>query len=676
MSLHRKRWRLPEQTQTESAATIVAALGIPAPVARLLCARGLRTPAEVSAFLEPPPPPDPMGLPGMPEAVRRLVRARERGERVLVYGDYDCDGVCSTALAAGALDALGLRVAVHLPDRADGYGMRAETLPALAAAAGSTLVLAVDNGCTAHEAIAAAAEAGVDVVVADHHQCDAADLPAAVAVVNPVLDPGGPFGAPAGVGVAWYVAQALAAALGQDPPEMTDLVAIGTIADVVPLLGASRWLVRRGLQVMAGPEARPGVRALLSACGVPRGAKPSARDLSHGVAPRLNAPGRIDRPHAAYDLLTARSEPEALAALAAVEDCNRRRQEMSAEVVAAAEQAAAALPSGRRALVLADAAWHPGLVGPAASKLSERFGVPVLLAGIDERGVCRGSGRGPAGWDLTGALRRCADLLVRFGGHAQAAGFETPAERLPALQAALEALAPEASGGPEPWDLDGVLAEQEWDVGVAEALEALGPFGEGNPEPAFLVRGVRAEGVRVLGREGRHLRLRLRAETGPPTGGIAFGMGVWAEGFSAGGPLDLVVRPEIDRYRGRDELQLAVLDAAPAAGDWRPFVAAARRDLGRRHPDRDRLAGAFRRLRALARQGELPAEPALLRQLDPDDEAARAALQIFQEVGLLGADGRLSLPPDGGKVDLSRSPRYRAAEAAWQALAELEGAGA
>ena len=673
MSLQRKRWSLPEETQTELAATIVAALGIPSPVARVLCARGLRSPAEAAAFLDPPPPPDPMGLPGMPEAVRRLVQARGRGERLLVYGDYDCDGVCSAALAVEALTALGLAASVHLPDRADGYGMRPETLPALAAAEGCTLVLAVDNGSTAHEAIAAAARAGVDVIVADHHQCDEA-LPAAVALVNPVLDPGGPFGAPAGVGVAWLLAQALGAALGAAPPESTDLVAIGTIADVVPLVGPNRWLVRRGLAAMAGPAVRPGVRALLSACGVARGAAPSPRDLSPGMAPRLNAPGRIDRPHTAFELLAARAEPEALAALAAVEDCNRRRQEMSAEVVAAAEQAAAALPAGRRALVLADARWHPGLVGPAASKLAERLGVPVLLAGIDERGMCRGSGRGPAGWDLTGALRRCADLLVRFGGHAQAAGFETAAAHLPALQAALEAVAPAAATETPSWVLDGELSPGEWDVSVAEALEALGPFGEGNREPALLVRGVRVQGVRVLGREGRHLRLRLQSAAGASAGGIAFGMGQWAEGFAGGGPLDLVARPEVDRYRGRGELQLAVLDAAPAAGDWGPFVSAARRGLGRRHPDRERLARAFRRLRALAGQGGLPPEPALLRELDPEDETARAALQIFQEVGLLGADGQLRLPPDGEKVDLAQSPRYRAAEAAWRELEGLAGA--
>ncbi len=676
MTLRHKTWRVPAETQAHSAATLVAALGIPSPVARLLWARGMRTPAEAVAFLEPPAPPDPLGLPGMPAAVRRLVQARERGEGVLVYGDYDCDGVCSAALAAEALAALGLRVGVHLPDRADGYGMRPETLPALAAAAGCTLVLAVDNGATAHAAIAAAAEAGVDVVVADHHQCDAGDLPRAVAIVNPVLDPGGPFGALAGVGVAWCLAQALGAAIGQAVPEASDLVAIGTIADVVPLQGVSRWLVRRGLGRMAGDagSVRPGVRALLAACGVARDTVPSARDISHGMAPRLNAPGRIDRPHAAFDLLAARGEAEALAALAVVEECNRRRQEMSAEVVAAAEAAAATLPAGSRALVLADARWHPGLVGPAASRLCDRMGVPVLLAGIDGRGVCRGSGRGPDGFDLTGALRRCADLLLRYGGHAQAAGFETPAEHLPALRAALEALAPEIRAEPEAWDLDGELAPQEWDADVAEALADLGPFGEGNPEPAFLVRGARADGVRVLGREGQHLRMRLRVDDGAAVGGIAFGMGQWAEGFGTGAPLDLVVRPEVDRYRGRTELQLVVMDAAPADGDWRPFIAAARRGLGRRHPDRERLAGAFRRLRALAREGALPAEPALLRHLDPEEETARAALVIFREVGLLGPDRRLCLPSDGGKVDLGRSPRFRAAEAAWRALAELEGA--
>jgi len=685
-SLYRRRWNLPPEPPEAWARAMVAALSIPAPLARLLYARGLRTPEAAAAFLAPPPPPDPGGLPGMRAAVARLAQAAERGEGVLVYGDYDCDGVCSTVLATSALSALGLRVAAHLPTRSDGYGMHPETLPAAAAAAGCRLVLAVDNGSTAHAAVAAAAAAGIEVIVTDHHQLDAA-LPPAVAVVNPLRDPGGPFADLAGVGVAWCLAQALGAELGRPVPECCELVAIGTIADVVPLRGANRWLVARGLAAMGLAGVRPGVRALLSAAGVARGAEPTARDISHGVAPRLNAPGRIETPRPAFDLLMARSEAEALAGLAVVEDCNRRRQERSAELLAGAEEAAAALPPGCRAVVLADARWHPGLVGPAASKLMERLRIPVLLAGIDEGGVCRGSGRGPAGWDLTGALRRCAEILVRFGGHAQAAGFEVALERLDALRAALGDLAPDTGGeGADAldWDLDGRLdpAAGDLSVEVAAACSRLGPFGLGHPEPAFLLAGAAVEGARLLGRDGRHVRVRLRPEGAPAGGrgieGIGFGLGPWSEGLAAAGPFDLVVRPEVDRYRGRADLQVSILDLAPGGGDWGRFTAAVQGGLRRRHPDRDALAAAFRRLRAIAREGAgvLPPEPTLLRHLSPaclpHEDAARAALVIFREVGLLDPEGRIVAPEGGAKVDLGGSARFREAEAARRAVEGLK----
>lgn len=683
-SLQGKRWRLPPEPPEVWVATTVAALAVPAALARFLYARGLRTPEAAAAFLSTPPPPDPRGLPGMREAVCRLAHAVRCGEQVLVYGDYDCDGVCSAALSATALGALGLRVAVHLPSRADGYGMRPETLPAAAAAAGCRLVLAVDNGSTAHAAATAAAAAGIEVIIADHHQLDAV-LPPAVAVVNPLRDPGGPFADLAGVGVAWCLAQALGTELGRPVPEAFDLVAIGSIADVVPLRGATRWLVSRGMAAMAEASLRPGVRALLSAAGVARGAPPSARDISYGVAPRLNAPGRMQSPQPAFDLLMARTEAEALAALAVVEHCNRQRQERSAELLATAEAAAASLPPGSRAIVLADARWHPGLVGPAASALLERLRIPVLLAGIDERGVCRGSGRAPAGWDLTGALRRCAEHLVRFGGHAQAAGFEVTLGRLDALRAALAELAPNpATDGDalEDWGLDGRLDPGELSAEVAAALARMGPFGAGNPEPAFLLRAAAVEDTRLLGRDGRHARFRLCAsgaageQRGVP--GIGFGLGPWFDGLTAGGPFDLVVRPVLDRYRGRAELQICVLDLTPSGGDWRAFAAAVQGGLGRRHPDRDALAAAFRRLRTIAREGQgiLPPEPELLRRLTPaclpHQEAARAALAIFREVGLIDAQGHISPPEGGGKVDLGGSARFRAAEAARRAAQGLE----
>ena len=759
---------------------MVAALNIPVPLAQALYARGLRTLEEASAFLAPPPPADPFGLPDMPVAVERLARARDRGEPVLVFADYDCDGVCSAALAMDALRALGLEVQLHLPRREEGYGLQAETLPALARARGCGVVLTVDNGATAQEAVAAANRAGIDVVVTDHHRLGPV-LPAAVAVVNPRRAPESPWACLAGVGVVWALAEALATRLGGQAPAALDLVAIGTIADVVPLLGVNRRLVRDGLRAMAVGGARPGVRALLSGCGLAPGMTPSARDISHGIAPRLNAPGRLEGPQAAYDLLAATGTAEAEAALAVVEAANLRRRAWGAEVLRAAERALSALAERPRVVVLADAQWPTGLVGPAAATLSERLGVPVLLAGVDARGVCRGSGRAPAGWDLAGALERCAGLLLRHGGHTEAAGFELRHEHLDAFRTALCAQASAAEGGrpdgggPERADaepapipaparaevvLDGILAGLgcDLDVGLASALERLGPFGTGNPDPRFLLPAATVAEARRVGGEGRHVRLQLVAgdgrrqagarRAGPPAEGlagsggdggesggvgsepahrgepltrrppaardrldraggagggdggdggdgdprghvrgasggrvtgIAFGMGTWADGLEKGSPFDLVVQPAVNRYQGRETLQFVVHDLAPAGGDWRPFLAAARAGIARRNPDRDALAAVFRRLAALAGgHGQLPPDAALVAQLAPacvpDAESAAAALAILRELGLLTADGRFTPPPSGTRLDLAVSARYRAAEEAKAAMAELAAA--
>ena len=701
-TLQRRVWTLPSEPSAAWTQSMVTDLGIPALVARVLYARGYHTAAEASAFLDPPQPPDPMGLPGMPAALERLCRARAHGEGVLVYGDYDCDGVCAAALAQGALRALGWQARVHLPYRADGYGLREDTLVSLAQRADCRLVLAVDNGSTAHAAIAAAARAGVEVLVADHHRL-AADLPPATAVVNPLRAPDSPFVFLAGVGVAWCLARSLGAAVGAEPPSDIELVAIGTIADVVPLRGANRWLVRAGLRAMAGPGVRPGVRALLAACGVAPGSAPTERDISHGVAPRLNAPGRVDGPGAAFDLLSAPGEAEARAALAIVDQCNERRRAIGAEVLATAERALRALPSPPPppAVVLADPGWHPGLVGPAAAVLAERLGVPVLLAAIDEQGLCRGSGRASPGWDLVDVLGRCASHLLRFGGHTQAAGFEVRLERLEGLRAAFtaECAAPQAAGRAPVLPLDGALEAGAGDVrhDVAAAMERLAPFGAGAPPPTFLLRGALISGAARMGETGRHARLRLRVTgAGAPAGSdrspawgrdapagevqaVAFGLGLWTEGFASGGPFDLAVQMTVNRYRGREALQLLVVDAAPSDGDWSRFLTAVHAAVPRRHPDRDGLAAAFRRLATLGRGGgPLPPDTSLTAHLVPaclpDGEAAQAALAILRDLGILTDDGRFLPPPAGTRLDLEDSPRYRAAAAARTAVAELAAA--
>ncbi len=645
---------------------------LPPALLRVLWTRGCRSPQAIADLLSPPPLPPLDTLPDLPRAVERLRAARRAGEMVLVAGDYDADGVCSAALALEGLRALGLRVTVHLPTRAEGYGLQARTLPERVDACGARVVLAVDNGSTAHGAIETVRASGVDVLVCDHHQLGDTP-PAALALINPLRDPDGPFQPLAGVGVTWCLVQALGAAMGQAPPPAEDLVAVGTIADVAPLVGINRTLVRKGLAAMA-ERTRPGLAALQEQLRVPPRQAPSARDISHGMAPRLNAPGRMGDPRPALDLLLARDAPRAMAALAVLDEVNTRRREAAARVLDGATRRA---QEDGAPVVLADPDWPAGLVGPAAAVLCERLGVPVLLAHRDAEDVCRGSGRAPDGWDLGAALQACGELLLRGGGHARAAGFEVEHAHLEDLRRALAEAAP-AAAPPPAWSLDGVLDPDEVALELGLATERLGPFGDGHTAPTFLLREVRWEEPRRMGEDGRHLRGRLRlpgARGAQPA--VAFGLGDWAEGLAAGGPWDVAVQPGVNRFRGREGLELSIVDAAPTDGDWGRFVRAARAGLDLRHPDRDAMARVFRRLEALGRSGPLPAEAVLVAHLAPaclaGEEAARAAVRILRELDLVDAQGRIRRPADGKKRQLAESPRYRAAEAARAVLTRLEG---
>ena len=672
ISLLGKRWHVPEEPPRAWFSERGTEHDLPPSALTLAWARGCRSAADLAVLLEPPPLETP-DLPDLDRAVRRLLLARENGECVLIAGDYDADGICAAALAGEGLGALGLRVAVHLPRRQDGYGLRPGALAALLEEHRASLVLAVDNGSTAYEALELAAARGVDVVVADHHRLQK-PLPAVAALVNPWRAPQTPWTELTGTGVTWCLVQALARALGAEAPPSLDLVAIGTVADIAPLAGPNRWLVRGGLDAMARPS-RPGLAALLAQARVSPGQRPTLRDISHGVAPRLNAPGRMGDPRPALDLLRAADAASALGLLAEVEEANRRRQEEAARVVAEAE--AAILRSGEvpGVVLLADAGWSPGLVGLAAGALCEKFAVPVLLAGQDGQGRWRGSGRAPQHLDLAAALERCGPL-VSGGGHAQAVGFEVDDAALPQLRAAMEALFPR--GGPTAgrWELDGILTPRELDLGLGLALERLGPL---EPPPRFLLRGVRLEDVRTMGTSGQHVRALTRV-AGAPAGCpvVAFGLGDWAEGLGSGETLDLVVEPEVHRFRNAPTLRLTVRDLAPSGGDWTRFATAARAGVRRRHPDRESLRGVYRRVQQLARGGQLPPALALVAHLAPatvpDPSSAEAALTILQELGVLDASGGFQAPPAGTRLELEASPRFRAAEAMRQAVERLEAA--
>lgn len=533
-------------------------------LASILQARGL-TPDDAAALLDDTSASlaDPFLFAGMDTAVACLRAAARQQQRCAVFGDFDCDGVAGTALLAEGLSTLGLPVSTLLPQRLrDGYGLAPHHVEQIAAE-GSRLLVTVDCGTTSHAALARAAELGVTVIVTDHHP-PRGPLPPCTALLNPHrTDNRYPHRNLCGAGVAYTVLRALAqdgAAI--DPAASLDLVALATIADVVPLCGENRVLVRQGLPLIAH-AARPGLRALIAVSGVSRLVL-WPRDVAFGLAPRLNAAGRLGDAGPALALLRARRPREARLLAAVLDTLNTRRQELTR---AATEEAVARIEGdgGPGPLIVAwDATWHPGVVGLVAARLVERYGRPAVAIGQRD-GYWRGSARSIAGFDIGDALACCADLLVRQGGHVMAAGLEAADERcLEALRWRLGELA-EAALGPDgrppvlPIDLHLAAAEVDWRM--AEAAEALQPCGAGWPDPIVAVQ--RAT-VLAVAADGGALRLTIAGQDGMALTALARSEIIAPAGPVPGTMLDLAVTPTVRDRRGYRCLELDVLDARPA----------------------------------------------------------------------------------------------------------------
>ncbi|MGB9886856.1 MAG: single-stranded-DNA-specific exonuclease RecJ [Moorellales bacterium] len=548
-------------------------LGISVLLARLLINRGQREVAAARVFLEGTLEnlQDSMGLPGMTEAVAVLTEAVSVGRRVLVYGDYDVDGVTATAVVLSFLRDLGVEAGYYLPDRlSEGYGLHREAL-GRARSLGYDLVVTVDCGLAAEEEVAWALEDGWTVVITDHHRRPPR-LPPAQAVVYP------PEGENlSGVGVAYHLVRALARQLGCPGKEeqFLDLVALGTVADSVPLLGDSRILVRSGLERLAQTEdMRPGLRSLAEVSGVV-GRRPDPRLLSFTYIPRLNAPGRVGRADLALKLLLASSEVEARELAQAVERLNQERQTWEARMLLEArEQGQEFVSRGHGVLVLASSHWHPGVVGIVAGRLAEEFGRPVILLAVEGE-EARGSGRSVVGLSLYDLLSPHRDLFSRFGGHDQAVGLSLPANRVEELRSRLAEVAGEGETG---FGKERPVLLVEAEVSLREVNEELGreitrlePFGEGNPPPILGVRGVRVEEARAVGREGEHLRLIVEQD-GERRSAIGFGLGAELPGRMIP-EIDLAFHPMVDHYNGERRTVLRVVA-------WRPALAGRRAPVG------------------------------------------------------------------------------------------------
>ncbi|TMQ72134.1 MAG: single-stranded-DNA-specific exonuclease RecJ [Candidatus Eisenbacteria bacterium] len=509
------RWELHRGHSPDGAAALARDLGAPAPIGQILWNRGLNDVAAARRFVEPRLEDlhSPFALLGMEAAVERIERALARRERVLVHGDYDVDGLTATYVLLSTLRAFGADVHAHIPHRMkEGYGLSTTAIEA-AARAGMTLVITVDCGISAHEPVAHAAALGVGVVITDHHEPPAV-LPPALAIVNP-HQPGCtyPFKGLCGVGVAFKLAQALAERRGAGAvvERLLEFVALGTVADAVPLSGENRVLVHHGLERLSRTD-HLGLQALIEVAGL-SGRRITAGQVAFQLAPRLNAAGRVGSALQALRLLTAEDADEARALAQSLDQDNTHRRELDERVEReAAERVERELqwPACSSIVLWADD-WHPGVLGIAASRMVERFHRPAILIGV-QGAWGRGSGRSAGGLDLHRLLGDSANLLTTFGGHAYAAGLTVERERLPALRLRIEELARERldlDACVPRLVLDADLSFGAIDLELLTWLERLPPHGLDNPEPVFRVARAMIDSLSRVG-NGRHLKLWLR----------------------------------------------------------------------------------------------------------------------------------------------------------------------
>ena len=568
-----------------AADAVAAELGLSPTAATILVRRGYDTPAAARRFLAADERHDALALGQMGEACEVILRHAAAGSPIVVHGDYDVDGVSSTAILVRALRRLGARVSWHLPSRLDdGYGLSRATVERLVAD-GAGLLVTVDCAITAVEEVRHALELGLEVVVTDHHR-PRDELPPCP-VVHPAIG-GYPFPDLCAAGVAHKLAEALYATAGLNPllaEEDLDLVALATVADVVALRGENRRLVRSGLDAMKRAD-KPGLRALMRVSSLDPGDL-DARALGFRLAPRLNAAGRLHRADAALELLLTESDERAAEVADELDLMNRERQDTETRILFAAE-AARAEQEGAHAYVLAGEGWHPGVIGIVASRLVERHRRPCLMIALDG-GSGRGSGRSIAAYDLHAGLAACSEYLTRFGGHRAAAGFEIEAPQIEAFRRAMNA---HAASMLTPHDLvpeqrvDALVPGSALGLELAEELERLGPFGHGNPQPTLLVPAAKIGDVRAMGDEGQHACFTL-TNGGRRARGVVFRTTPAALTAAAADERhDATVKLELNRWNGTVEarVELEALNARDVAaclvlGEEEPYLTRVEREL-------------------------------------------------------------------------------------------------
>lgn len=554
-----RRWIILPPATSDAARN----MGIPLLWATLLQNRNVTSGALSQSFLKPPPLSDPFLLPGMHAAVARVTQAVQKGEKIAVYGDFDADGVTACALLYSALARLGAQVVAYLPHRSrEGHGLNLDAIASLKAQ-GVSLIITVDCGITASTEVAAARDMGVETIITDHHVADAETPPAVAMVTTSGLAPDSPLQFLAGAGLSFKLAHALFLnAHQQFPDDLLGLAAIGTVADLTPLIGENRTLVTEGLQALNRSTA-PGILALCASAGVRPGGI-DARSMAFSLVPRINAAGRMDSADASFNLLTAKTLEQARPWADELDKLNRQRQQLTAELWVIALASATEQSHTQRLLYVASERFVPGVNGLLASRLVEEFHRPVVVAALGTE-LAWASARSVPEFNVAAAFQRHASYLVRFGGHAGAAGFTVERAKLPAFLAALRETAEPDLSNLDPTPALRIDAE----VGLRfllgetfEFLERMAPFGAGNPQPIFLTRGASVVDKRRLGNAGQHMMLKLRSE-GALWTAMAFAQRGGTEQYAAvplASRIDIAYTIERDTYDARGAPRLILLD--------------------------------------------------------------------------------------------------------------------
>lgn len=573
LEVRQARWETypsPDPEHIRSLQSALAHLQLTPLMIRLLANRGVTGPEDIEAFLNPPELstyPDPLQLTGMREAVDRIAQAISAGEQIVVYGDFDADGVTSTSLLTIALRHFGAKVEPYIPNRVlEGYGLNAAAVQEIARR-GATLLITVDCGISGRGEVAEARRAGMDVIVTDHHHLPA-DLPEATACINPKQTAPGCecYHDLAGVGVAYQLVRALVKKLNKPASlrnlDLLGLVAIGTVADVVPLRGANRSLVTLGMSAVQH-HSLPGLKMLLEFAHVDLRSVDAER-IGFAIGPRLNAAGRVDDASTAYRLLMTENVAEARGLAQKIEAQNRRRQAIMNSVVEQARERARKLGDEVKVIVLHDSEWPSGVVGLVAGRLAEEFGRPTLILQEGEE-ESRGSARSGSQFDMIGALTELKHLLVKFGGHQAAAGFTIKTEKIYELAEGLNSIASQQKNSIHLQPLiraDAELPMSEVTDQTFDSLQRLAPFGAGNSAPLFLALGLRVTDAVALS-DGSHLKLYLTDATNPsgrPVEAMVWRAGHLYETLRHNGRVDILFSIERREWKGNVHLQLKVKD--------------------------------------------------------------------------------------------------------------------